>query len=52
MGSAQGASVPQAGGRLRRLEEVDPEVSGAIEAEVRRQEEGLELIASEDLRDA
>jgi glycine hydroxymethyltransferase len=34
--------------RLRRLEEVDPEVFGAIEAEVRRQEEGLELIASEN----
>ncbi len=34
--------------RLRRLAEVDPEVSGAIEAEVRRQEEGLELIASEN----
>ena len=34
--------------RLRRLAEVDPEVFGAIEAEVRRQEEGLELIASEN----
>ncbi len=34
--------------RLRPLEEVDPEVYGAIEAEVRREEEGLELIASEN----
>jgi glycine hydroxymethyltransferase len=34
--------------RLRRLEDVDPEVFAAIEAEVRRQEEGLELIASEN----
>jgi len=34
--------------RLRRLAEVDPEVFGAIEAEERRQEEGLELIASEN----
>ncbi len=34
--------------RLRPLEEVDPEVFRAIEAEIRRQEEGLELIASEN----
>jgi glycine hydroxymethyltransferase len=34
--------------RLRPLEQVDPEVFGAIQAEIRRQEEGLELIASEN----
>lgn len=34
--------------RLRPLREVDPEVYEAIEAEVRREEEGLELIASEN----
>ena len=32
----------------RRLEEVDPDVASAIDNEVRRQHEGLELIASEN----
>jgi len=42
------APSPGANSRLRQLADVDPEVFGAIEAEIRRQEEGLELIASEN----
>ena len=34
--------------RSRPLSEVDPEISNAIDNEVRRQHEGLELIASEN----
>jgi len=34
--------------RLRPLEQVDPEVQAALQAEIRREEEGLELIASEN----
>ena len=41
-------SVSSLSGRQRTLADVDPDIASAIGHEVHRQEEGLELIASEN----
>ena len=44
-----GDNAPHAGYFTDRLEAIDPEVADALKGELRRQQDGIELIASENI---